>query len=434
MKEMVNLKEKKFAPKMTSIARKLNASWLFHLIKIFTALNIFFSVISVFAWRIITESKIFSYDIFEFYNHKLKGDFIYSKEGTFLDLIKSVEYVIPDLDKTIQAGDFFLGMLLTSIPLLVLEGFVFISSVGLVNKKIKKNLLPIDQITIKTKNLSNASTFNLHKLEDALGKIDIMSEEDRINTGNHDLIGLEEAINDLIKRMKESYIYQARFVSDASHELRTPISVIQGYANMLDRWGKGDEKILEESINAIKSESEHMKKLVEQLLFLARGDNGKNQMIFESFCISKMIKELYEEYKMVDKKHEYIMDLQDDLFAYGDLSMLKQTARILIDNASKYTSEGDNIILRTKINEKNDVCFEIQDSGIGIEEKDLPHIFNRFFRSDPDRNRNTGGTGLGLSIAKWIVEQHRGYFEILSVLDIGTRITVCLPNFIENEQ
>ncbi len=128
------------------------------------------------------------------------------------------------------------------------------------------------------------------------------------------------------------------------------------------------------------------------------------------------------------------MDLQDDLFAYGDLSMLKQTARILIDNASKYTSEGDNIILRTKINKKNDVCFEIQDSGIGIEEKDLPHIFNRFFRSDPDRNRNTGGTGLGLSIAKWIVEQHKGYFEILSVLDIGTRITVCLPNFIENEQ
>jgi len=79
------------------------------------------------------------------------------------------------------------------------------------------------------------------------------------------------------------------------------------------------------------------------------------------------------------------------------------------------------------INESGENCFEIQDTGIGIDEKDIPLIFDRFFRSDSSRTKETGGTGLGLSIAKWIVERHNGHFEVISYKDIGTRITVCLP-------
>ena len=104
--------------------------------------------------------------------------------------------------------------------------------------------------------------------------------------------------------------------------------------------------------------------------------------------------------------------------------MLKQTARILIDNAAKYTPENDSIILKTTT---SGPAFIIQDEGIGIGSDDAAHMFERFYRSDPARSKDSGGTGLGLSIAKWIVDRHGGYFDVLSREDIGTRITVFLP-------
>ena len=227
--------------------------------------------------------------------------------------------------------------------------------------------------------------------------------------------------------MRDSYRQQARFVSDASHELRTPISVIQGYANMLDRWGKSDESVLDESITAIKSESENMKNLVEQLLFLARGINGKTQLTIEEFSLSNMIKEVVEESKMIDDKHVYTYINLEEVNVYGDVGLLKQTARILVENADKYTEAGENIELKVGRNSEGIPYFSVQDNGIGMDTEDIPHIFERFFRADTARVRKNGGTGLGLSIAKWIIDNHNGYFSVVSRKEIGTRITVYLP-------
>lgn len=241
------------------------------------------------------------------------------------------------------------------------------------------------------------------------------------------MIQLENSINNLLDRMRDSYRQQSRFVSDASHELRTPLSVLQGYVNMLDRWGKNDEKILDESIDAIKSETQHMQKLVEQLLFLARSDSGKTKLNIQGISLNDMMQEVYEESTMIDHKHKYIFKpAKEDIQAYGDISMLKQTVRILLDNAVKYTPEGSSIILKTMLT-NNTPSFIVQDEGIGIRGNDIPHVFERFFRSDPARRKDNGGTGLGLSIAKWIIDKHGGYFSILSREDIGTRITVSLP-------
>ena len=113
--------------------------------------------------------------------------------------------------------------------------------------------------------------------------------------------------------------------------------------------------------------------------------------------------------------------------------MLKQAARILVDNAVRYTEEGDKISLRTRVKD-GAPCFEVQDNGIGIRQEDIEHIFDRFFRSDPARARTTGGTGLGLSIAKWIVESHGGYFDVFSREEFGTRIGVVLPQKEKTEE
>jgi signal transduction histidine kinase len=171
-----------------------------------------------------------------------------------------------------------------------------------------------------------------------------------------------------------------------------------------------------------------MSKLVEQLLFLARGDNGKNQLNMEDIDLSAMMQELYDEYLMVDPSHEFILKNEGTpVMAYGDYAMIKQTARILTDNAVKYTPEGNEIYFSAYTDETGVPVFEVQDTGIGISPEDLPKVFERFYRADDARNRKTGGTGLGLSIAKWIVDRHGGHFDIKSYPDAGTRFSVFLP-------
>lgn len=295
-------------------------------------------------------------------------------------------------------------------------------------KKARRLLSPLEKMARTAQELSRAQfdMEKLHHLESALATVSPTNENVQLKTGSKELQSLEAAINDLLRRMQEAYREQSRFTSDASHELRTPIAVIQGYADMLARWGKDDPKILAEGIEAIQSETAHMKKLVEQLLFLARGDNGRNQLTIENVDIAQMMREVYEESCMIQGERQWRLMADAPVMVQGDAAMLKQTARILTDNAVKYTEKGDRITLRARFKE-GVPCFEVQDNGIGIREEDLNRIFDRFFRSDPARTRAGGGTGLGLSIAKWIVEKHGGYFDVFSREEFGTRISVVLP-------
>lgn len=120
------------------------------------------------------------------------------------------------------------------------------------------------------------------------------------------------------------------------------------------------------------------------------------------------------------------MDMNIPAYVEADKQLFKQAIRILVDNSIKYSPIGKQIILKVEINQ-GEVNIMVQDSGIGIDSNDLPHIFDRFYRSDESRARKSGGTGLGLSIAKWIIERHGAYFEIISRINVGTRITIVFP-------
>ena len=232
-------------------------------------------------------------------------------------------------------------------------------------------------------------------------------------------------MNSLLQRIRENNKQQARFVNDASHELRTPIAVIQGYANMLARWGREDEKVLDESITAIQNESDNMKRLVEQLLFLARGDAGRTQLNKTNVDLNALMNEVYEESLMIDENHIYkFVPAEESVKVSVDEGLIKQAVRILVDNASKYTKEKDEIILKVGTGDNNSAFLQVQDSGIGMKEADVEHMFERFYRADEARSFN--GTGLGLSIAKWIVDKHEGHFEIVSREELGTRIGIYL--------
>ncbi|WP_297421082.1 cell wall metabolism sensor histidine kinase WalK [Clostridium sp.] len=349
----------------------------------------------------------------------------------FFPLESSTYTVVWDNGKTmVKDASSFLYMVERVVKAIaIIEVLSLLKEIIFGTMKIRKTLKPLDEIAKTASRLGNI-TFDEEKfqnLEDAISKISPIISDEKIYTGDSELHGLEEAINNLLERMRDSYRQQARFVSDASHELRTPISVIQGYANMLDRWGKKDESVLNESIEAIKSESENMKNLVEQLLFLARGINGKTQINGTEFLLNDMMNEVLEESKMIDERHIYRYCNSEEIIAYGDIGLLKQAARILIENAAKYTDENEIITLKSGINEKGEPYFSVQDNGIGMAEEDIPHIFERFFRADTARVRKNGGTGLGMSIAKWIIDGHKGYFSVLSRKGIGTRITIFLP-------
>ncbi len=339
------------------------------------------------------------------------------------------QFVTPEgASGSADAGAYFVTLRHFLSLMLTAQGVVFLFQWGGGRKSAERMMKPVRQMTRAAERISSErfAADKLHSLEDAIAGLAPSARGVRLKTGDRDLEGLEEAINSLLGRVHESYVEQTRFVSDASHELRTPIAVIQGYSDMLARWGKTDEHILEEGISAIQAESRSMNRLVEQLLFLARGDSGRNTLSFAPFDLAKTLSEVCDEYRMIDAAHHFAFRAKGAPAVTGDEALIKQAARILMDNAVKYTAEGGRVLLEVGL-EEGAPAFSVTDEGIGIKAEDVPKIFDRFFRSDPARGRKSGGAGLGLSIAKWIVDSHGGYVQVLSREGIGTRMRVVLP-------
>lgn len=343
---------------------------------------------------------------------------------------KTLEYIVVDEDKTEYHFELMKVVQVAAVPFAIVimlqtvRLFFALFEMGSIRRKLK----PLNELAKQAEALSSVPLdyTKFENLEHAIMDISPDSPDPKLSTGDSDLRSIEVALNNLLYRMRETQKQQARFVSDASHELRTPISVIQGYANMLDRWGKQDETILEESIEAIKNESDHMKELIEQLLFLARGDNGRNTLNMREFDLSEVMEEVWDESMMIDEKHTYTFKGGIEAPCYGDVAMIKQSARIFIQNAAKYSEEGSTIEISVKVTDDK-VSYVIQDNGIGMSGEDIGHIFERFYRSDKARNGKTGGSGLGLSIAKWIIDAHNGTIDVLSRSEIGTRFTIAFP-------
>ena len=294
---------------------------------------------------------------------------------------------------------------------------------------IRRTLRPIQELAAAASQLGTAmSPEELQALAGRLDKINASHLDWRIPvTGTQkELRTLAQAINAMLDRINAAYCSQSRFVSDASHELRTPIAVIQGYASLLDRWGKDDPATRQEAIDAIRQEADAMKALVEQLLFLARGDNDSVRFEPQLCDLAELAAEVLRETRMLDHTHRFSGNWLCAVPVVADAGLIKQALRILVDNAVKYTPEGGQISLSVQGQDRL-ARLTVADEGQGIDAESLPHIFERFYRTDESRARQTGGTGLGLSIAKWIADRHGGWFEVVSWPEVGTRFTLVLP-------
>ena len=267
------------------------------------------------------------------------------------------------------------------------------------------------------------------KMAETAKTINTESLSTRMETsGNGDEIdALAGVLNAMLDSLQLAYEKQTRFVSDASHELRTPIAVVKGYSGLLKRWGIKNKEVAKEAIDAINGESENMQNLVEKLLFLARTDKQAMLVKPSNFFLNELVEEAVRETKVFETEHEIEIGQIEAVNIDADRGLLKQALRIFLDNGIKYTQKGGCVTVSCYVEQPGVCALTVSDNGIGISEEDLPHIFERFFKCDKARVRDGGSTGLGLSIAKWILDNHNADITVSSSLGMGTTFKILLP-------
>jgi two-component system, OmpR family, sensor kinase len=241
---------------------------------------------------------------------------------------------------------------------------------------------------------------------------------------NDEIGQLISAFNQTLSRLENLFNSQRRFLTDVGHELRTPLTVIKGNVDLMRRMKDTDE----ESLDSIESEVDRLTRLVGDLLLLAQAESGKLPLAREIVEMDSLVLEVMNQMRVLAKDRRMRLGEIDQVLVYGDQDRLKQVLVNLIGNALKYTPPGSEVVVGVgKV--ENRARITVSDNGPGIPAKDLPHIFERFYRGEKSRTRSREGKGfgLGLSIAYWIVRNHGGQIEVSSKETAGTTFCVWLP-------
>jgi heavy metal sensor kinase len=320
--------------------------------------------------------------------------------------VEATVYIGESLSSTDAILKRFRGFLL--LGLLLALCFIALASTSLA----RAALGPIGQITRAAQEITG---------ED-LGK--------RLNwKGRADELGaLAKTFDDMLARLESAFARERRFIADASHELKTPLTVINANSQMLARWGARNPEIMAEALRTIEMESATMARVINAMLTLAKTDDPR-ALSLESVDFGQVVQEVG--LAMQPRAHEKGLTLRvqgtDDLDAHvhGEPGLLRQLVTNLTENAIKFTQSG-TITLSLHVRD-GQVELLVQDTGSGIPSDALPHIFERFYRADPARSRKVEGTGLGLAVVNNIVRVHGGKIDVASAPGAGTTFTVDLP-------
>ena len=307
--------------------------------------------------------------------------------------IYAVEMGVPT-DDAVKSLSLFRTYLLMFAPLLLLiaaAGGHWLS---------RRALSPVDALVRTAREVSGAS------LHSRLQKLDTGDELQR----------LSDTLNEMLDRIEASFQRITEFTADASHELRTPVSLIRTEAELALRRSRGEVEY-KESLRHILLEAERTTALIEQLLSLARADSGRETLHMQPVDLSAMLRGVVESWRqMADIRNlQFSASIAvEDSFVMGDEAALRRVADILLDNAFKYTAPSGSVQLSLEKKGGDRLVMSVLDSGIGIADEDRDKIFERFYRVDKARGREQGGAGLGLAIAQWIVAQHHGSIAVES--------------------
>ncbi len=311
-----------------------------------------------------------------------------------------------EMDDFYEALDHFALLLFISIPSLLLcaaAGGYWIST---------RALAPVDQIT------QTARTISAQNLSSRL----VVPK-----TGD-ELQRLSETLNGMLDRLEAAFKKITQFTADASHELRTPVAVMRTRAELSLRKARSAEEY-RDVIAEVLAELEKTSGLIEQLMFLARADSGAETLTFAPTNVAEVLREAcHQGCALAEAKQIAFQDQisSDSIWIEGDATSLRRLFLILIDNAVKYTPANGQVEVSLRRNDGFAVA-EVRDTGIGIAGADLPNVFERFYRADKARTRESGGVGLGLSIGRWITEVHAGTIEVRSTPGHGSIFQIRLP-------
>ncbi len=271
-------------------------------------------------------------------------------------------------------------------------------------------LKPIDQITRTAQSIVHA--------DDLAQRVPVPPQQDELQR-------LAVTINDLLERLELLFKTQQRFVADVSHELRTPLAAMQGNLEVLARGGLANHELATEAVGDMRRETGRLIRMVNDLLLLAQSD-ARVQLRNEPVELDTLLLELYRELRPLAGGISLRIGAEDQIMVNGDRDRLKQAMLNLGVNALQYTPQGGYVTLGLEQREGY-ACLSVADSGLGITEEDLPHIFERFYRADRSRSRHSGGAGLGLSIVKRVAEAHGGYATVASEPGRGSTFAIWLP-------
>jgi heavy metal sensor kinase len=272
-------------------------------------------------------------------------------------------------------------------------------------------LRPVDEITRRARQITAENldqTIPPKKVDDEIGRLTV-------------------TINGMIQRLHQSFAQVRQFSADASHELRTPLTILRGEIELALRSPKTPEEyrgVLESALEEIM----RLTSIIDNLLMLAKADQGTYHATFSEVDLKALVDELYEDSEVLAERKNIRVELHADrpITIVGDRLRLRQLLLNLIDNAIKYTPDGGTVTLSLD-GQNGSAVITVQDTGMGIPPEEQEKIFNRFYRVDKARSRELGGTGLGLSIARWIAELHRGTIGVRSEPNKGSTFTVTLP-------
>ncbi len=248
------------------------------------------------------------------------------------------------------------------------------------------------------------------------------------NQPKDELQKMAVTFNRMMDRLDHNLDKQQQFISDASHELKTPLTVIKSYADFLRRRGIQNKEVALDAVDVIYSEATRIQQMTEKFLDLANAEteNGLDKKSLNIISLSQnIVNQLHKTYK----REINLAFNESPITIVADELKIKQVIIILLDNAIKYSQDQVEMFIE---NRENDTVIRVKDHGIGIPEHEINNIFERFYRVDKARSRETGGTGLGLSIAKSIIKQHNGEIKVNSKEGVGTEVELYLPK-IENQ-
>lgn len=295
-------------------------------------------------------------------------------------------------------------------------------------------LIILTVIFLLNRIITNAILKPVNKLIDKMKKTDDTSKYTMIEMNRKDtkeLRELSEAFNEMMMDLKTHDENQQAFIMNASHELKTPITVISSYSQMIKRFGKTREDVLDEGINAISDETERMKYLTEQLLSFAKVNREDETFQVEPIRIVKLIRNVTARLETVYGRRIELAFDNGEMLGLVDVDTFDQLIKIFLDNACKYSSDTISVNIREL---ENNVGVTIADKGIGIPEEDIGHIFTRFYRVDKARARETGGSGLGLSIAQELADLNDISIDVTSRVNVGTTFNLSIKKVKKNEE